>query len=197
MSQIIVCRRSLSCHFCKIHLLLTSILLIDILTNCLLADFNRIEMATRVLHLMHNCLVKRTRYPSYIALIPGGIGLFKSPDTTRIPSRQYPPSLNRTTLLLGKFARDSNHNSFTAENIARDPVRMVIKSTTASKRESGRQLLRSRLVVGERFIKDVAETVTAKNDVTLSVRLKRAFTDYGKVGRPMHAASIKVDAARR
>jgi hypothetical protein len=119
-------------------------------------------------------------------MFPGGIGLFKSIDNTRILSRQYPPSLNRTALLTGKFGKVTNYTSEdTTEKILRDPVRMVIKSTTASKREFTQQSLKSRLVFGQRFIKDVAITVTAKNDTTLSVRLKRAFTEYGKVDRPI------------
>jgi hypothetical protein len=138
-------------------------------------------MASRLLHLMRNGWVQRTRHSSYTALFPGGIGLFKSFDHTHILIRQYPPSLTRTALLAGKLSNLAGSDK--AVNIVRDPVRMVIKSTTASKREIRRQSLKARLVFGERFIKDVAETVSAKNDVSLSVRLKRAFTDYGKVDR--------------
>ncbi len=142
-------------------------------------------MATRLLHLMRNGWVQRARHSSY-TLIPGGIGLFKSLDQTQFTSRQYPPSLNRTALLTGKFGKLTNiSSSDTAKNV-RDPVRMVIKSTTDSKRKSRRESLKARLVFGERFIKEVAETVSARNDVSLSVRLKRAFTDYGKVRLPDH-----------
>jgi hypothetical protein len=113
---------------------------------------------------------------------PGAI-LFEANEHVQTMKPSYPPTLNRVAFLVGRQPMNATSVSVIAPNsafssIPKDPVHMTTRSSALSKKKAG---LRARLNIGGKFIKDVATTVTAKNEVSLYRRLQNVLADYGKV----------------
>ena len=141
----------------------------------------QISMAARLLHLMRNSWIKKIRLSNHKGLNH----LFEAHQHIQTMNPQYPPSLNRIAFLPGKFptspAMPPPTDVADGAHVAKDPVYLVMNAANFKKKEAPRRSLRSRLNIGGKFIKDVAITVTEKNEISLSQRLKNVLADYGKV----------------
>lgn len=131
---------------------------------------------------MRNGWIRKVLPSKYTVPSPGAIP-FEAQEHVQTMKHNYPPSLNRMAFLVGKLPISPIHAAginpkASNPSFPKDPVHMMMKFGAARRKEN---ILRARLNIGGKFFKDVATTVTEKNEISLYQRLQNVLADYGKV----------------